>query len=116
MPRPTHPLRFGVWYFVFRESIRSLFDLPRTLQARPRTHVGESGANVPQRSQTIQGWVEPAIQGHVRRPHIPRFADGVFVTFAERAPFGDIRIAVMRVGATALPAEIPPPSPPHPPL
>ncbi len=94
--------------FVICDAIRSFFDLTRTFHARPGTHIGEPAVNVSERSQAIHRWVNPAIQRYVRRPHIPRFTACVRVTLTERAPSGDFRIAVLRVGAKDLSTEIPP--------
>src|ERR1017187_4458470 len=105
---PVEPRRFAIWNFVFGDAIRSLLDLPRTFHARPRTHIREPAMNVAERSQTIHRGVDRAIQRYVRRPHVPRFAAGILVAFAERAPLRDFRIAVLRVGAEDLPADIPP--------
>src|SRR5579863_9216820 len=69
--------------------------------------------NVPEGGQAVQGGVDPAIQGNVRRSHIPGFAAGVVVPFAERTPSGDFRITVLGVGAEDLPPDIPTQSAPH---
>ena len=64
--------------------------------------------NVAERGQTIQSGINPAIQRHIRRPHVPRLADGLrFLTLAEGSPFRDIRSGVMGVGAENLPTRIP---------